>query len=60
MDRLDSIQQPLDLTMVQLKNRGLFGAWFGVIHETISLTVRLALPCAMKATMQPRSALEQS
>jgi hypothetical protein len=43
VDRLDSIQQPLDLTMVQFENRGFFGA-FGVNHETISLTVRLALP----------------
>ena len=45
--------------MVELENGGLFGAWFGVNHETISLTVRLALPCAKKATTQVRFAWEQ-
>ena len=44
MDRLDSIQQPLDLTMVELQDCGFLGARFGVIHETISLTVRFAVP----------------
>lgn len=33
MDSLDSIQQPLDLTAVQLENGGCFDAWFGVSHD---------------------------
>ena len=43
MDRLDSIQQPLDLTMVQLENRGFLGA-FGVGHDTAALTFLACVP----------------
>ena len=45
--------------MMRHAQHGLGLGAFGQCHETISLTVRLAVPWAMKATTQVRFAWEQ-